>query len=229
MSTFILIHGAGGSGWDWHLVELELRAQGHEVIAPDLPAGDDSADLDDYREAVLAAVGDVCDQGNCIVVGHSFGGFTAPLVAERLQAKMLVLVSGMIPAPGETPTEWWSNVGYKEAVAEQAAKDGGKTGSEDLYVAFFHDVPRPLADESLKRETAHPTEAAVNQPWPLERWPEIPTKFVLCTEDRFFPPDLFRRVVEERLGFVPDELQSGHCAALSRPVELAALLVRYAE
>ena len=65
-------------------------------------------------------------------------------------------------------------------------------------------------------------------PWPLEAWPDVPTKFVLCTEDRFFPPDFFRRLVAERLNIVPDEIRAGHCVALSRPKELARLFEGYA-
>ena len=59
-------------------------------------------------------------------------------------------------------------------------------------------------------------------------WPPVPTRFVLCTEDRFFPPDFMRRVVPERLGIIPDEIAASHCVALSRPTELAAMLVAYA-
>ena len=50
---------------------------------------------------------------------------------------------------------------------------------------------------------------------------------MLCTEDRFFPPELMRRVVADRLGIVPDEMPAGHAVALSRPKELANLLVSY--
>jgi pimeloyl-ACP methyl ester carboxylesterase len=51
MSTFVLIHGAGDVGWYWHLVEAELRARGHDVVAPDLPGDDESQQLDDYADA----------------------------------------------------------------------------------------------------------------------------------------------------------------------------------
>ena len=66
-------------------------------------------------------------------------------------------------------------------------------------------------------------------PWPLDAWPNVPTKFVLCTEDRFFPADFIRRVVPERLDIVPDEIAAGHCVALSRPKELADILEGYAD
>ena len=84
MSTFVLIHGGGDVGWSWHRVEAELRARGHDVVAPDLPGDDESLQLSDYADAVVAAVG---DRRELIVVGHSFGGFTAPLVAARLPVR----------------------------------------------------------------------------------------------------------------------------------------------
>jgi pimeloyl-ACP methyl ester carboxylesterase len=225
MSTFVLIHGAGDVGWYWHLVEAELRARGHDVVAPDLPADDPSAQLGDYADAVVEAVG---DRKDLIVVGQSFGGFTAPLVADRLAAGALVFVAGMVPSPGEPPGDWWANTGYGAAVREQAARDGGLTGNEDPFVAYYHDVPRKLAEEAMGKERAHPSEASMAAPWPLPALPDVPTKFVLCTEDRFFPAALLRRVVAERLHIVPDEIAAGHCVALSRPRELADMLERYA-
>ncbi|MEV6332057.1 alpha/beta hydrolase [Streptomyces sp. NPDC051909] len=221
MSTFVLIHGAGDVGWYWHLVEAELRARGHDVVAPDLPGGDKSLTLDDYADAVVEAVG---DREGLVVVGQSFGAFTAPLVAARRPAEALVLVAGMVPEPGESPDQWWNNTGYTQAVRRKAARDGGLTGSDDPYVAFYHDVPRELAREAMSREREHPSPAASAQPWPLDAWPAVPTRFVLCTEDRFFPADFLRRLALERLGVVPDEIAAGHCVALSHPVELADIL-----
>jgi hypothetical protein len=71
------------------------------------------------------------------------------------------------------------------------------------------------------------SDAAYNTVFPLESWPDIPTRFVLCTEDRVFPPDFMRRIVFQRLGITPDEIGGGHCVALSRPQELTDLLVGY--
>jgi pimeloyl-ACP methyl ester carboxylesterase len=225
MSTFALIHGAGDVGWYWHLVEAELRARGHDTVAPDLPADNAAATLTDYADVVVDAVD---GRKDLTVVGQSFGAFTAPLVADRLRADLLVLVAAMIPSPGEAPRDWWANAGYREAVREQAARDGGRTGNDDPYVCFYHDVPRELAEEAASHERAHPSEASLNAPWPLTAWPDLPTKFVLCNQDRFFPPALFRRLVPERLNIIPDEIAAGHCVALSRPKELADLLAEYA-
>ena len=224
MSTFALIHGAGDVGWYWHLVEAELRSRGHDVVAPDLPADDESATLTDYADVVVEAVG---TRKDLVVVGQSYGAFTAPLVADRLGADLLVLVAGMIPAPGESPDDWWDNTGYSSAVQEAAARDGGLTGNPDPFVSFYQDVPRQLAEVAMSKERTHPSSASGAAPWPFDAWPDVPTKFVLCTEDRFFPPDFYRRLVTERLGIEPDEIAAGHCVALSRPKELADLLESY--
>jgi pimeloyl-ACP methyl ester carboxylesterase len=202
-------------GWYWHLVEAELRAHGQDVVAPDLPSEDDSAGLWEYADAVVDALG---GRGNLVVVAQSFGAFTAPLVCERVPVDLLVLVAGMVPAPGEAPRDWWANTGY-ESVADEG-------GDDDVIATFYHDVPRALASEALKRargQSATPTE----EPWPLEAWPNVPTRFLLCRDDRLFAPDFLRRVVSARLGIATDEIDGGHCVALSRPKELAARLEAY--
>ena len=65
------------------------------------------------------------------------------------------------------------------------------------------------------------------KPWPLTRWPDVRTRFLLCRDDRFFPADFQRRVVRERLGFAPDEMDGGHLPMLARPVELTERLLAY--
>lgn len=224
MATFVLIHGAGDVGWYWHLVERELRRRGYDVVAPDLPCDDDSAGLPEYAETMVDAIG---DRRHLVVVAQSFGGFTAPLVADRLPVDAIALVTAMIPAPGEKANDWFANTGWEQAVQEQARRDGGKTGSEDPYVVFYHDVPRALAKKALGKERRQ-SETPGRNPWPLKAWPAVPTRFVLCTEDRFFPPNFMRRVVAERLAMTPDEIAAGHCVALSRPKELADMLIGYA-
>ena len=220
MVTFAFIHGAGDSGWAWHLVEAELRARGHVTVAPDLPSEDDSCGIEEYTETVVEAVRARGSEGDVVVVGHSFGGFTAPLVAERLGARRIVLLAGMIPSTGESPAEWWSATGYAVAAATQAARDDGATGSSDPMIAFYNGVPDALAREAMRRSRRQ-SDAPTNEPWPLAAWPDVPTRFVLCRDDRFFPADFFRALVPERLGITPEEIDGGHCVMLSRPREVA--------
>lgn len=215
MSTFALIHGAGDVGWYWHLVEDELRLRGHDTVAPDLPCDEDSAGLPEYTDAVVEAIADRTD---LIVVAQSLGGFTAPLVCERVPAKLLVLVAPMIPAPNEAPADYWAHTRYGDEARESY---------EDAAALFYQDVPPELASEALKRGRRQ-SEARMGEPSPLAAWPEVPTRVMLCRDDLLFPAAFVRRVVRERLGITPDEIDGGHTPALSRPKELADRLEAYA-
>jgi pimeloyl-ACP methyl ester carboxylesterase len=214
MATYVLIHGAGDVGWYWHLVEAELRARGHDVVAPDLPCEDDSAGLSQYADTVIDAIG---DRTELVVVAQSLGGFVAPIVCERAPVDLLVLVAAMIPLPKEAPADYWTDTRYDQEVRERY---------DDEIALFYQDVPRELASEALKRGRKQ-SEARMHEPLPLEAWPDVPTRVLLCRDDRVFPAPFLRRVAEERLGITPDEIDGGHTPALSRPGELADRLDTY--
>jgi pimeloyl-ACP methyl ester carboxylesterase len=209
VSTFALIHGGGSSAWDWHLVAPELERRGHDPVAVDLPTGDESAGWWDYANTVVEAVG---DRRDLVVVGHSMGGFTAALVRARRPVDVLVFVAGMIPAPGESFNEWWKNTGYEGS------------GYEDV---FYHDVPPELAAEAQRKERGQ-ADKVLGEPWPLERLPDVPTRYLLCRDDRVFPAEWARRHSRERLGIEADEMDGGHYISLSRPRQLAERLAAYA-
>jgi pimeloyl-ACP methyl ester carboxylesterase len=209
VATFALIHGGGGSAWDWHLVVPELDERGHESIAVDLPSEEGSAGWWAYADAVVEVVG---ERQPVIVVGHSLGGFTAPLVCVRVSVGLLVLVAAMIPSAGERVDEWWTNVGYEDS------------GFDDV---FYCDVAPELAAEARRRERDEQAKA-LREPWPLEAWPQSPTRYLLCRDDRMFSAGWARRHARERLGLKADEMDGGHYVTLSRPRELAQRLDAYA-
>jgi len=215
-ATYVLIHGAGDVGWYWHLVERELRARGHDVLAPDLPVEDDAAGLSAYADVVVKAIG---GRDELVVVAQSFGGYVAPIVCARVPARLLVLVAGMVPAPGESAEAMFENTGW----ADYAPAGERGPGEVDL---FYHDVDPALATEARARGRGQ-SETPGREPWPLDAWPDVPTRYLLCRDDRFFPAAWVRRVVRDRLGIVPDEMDSGHTPALSHPGELARRLEEY--
>jgi len=229
MATFVLIPGAGGDAWYWHRVVPELIERGHDVVAVELPADDDTAGLAEYVDAVLEAIGERRDRSDLVLVAQSLGGFTAPLVADRVRVELIVLLTAMIPSPGESPAVWWSNTGQDRAMAEHAARHGTPPTLDtaaDIEAIFFHDVPPEITAEAMKGgkdQSGTPME----KPWPLAAWPDVPTRFLLCRDDRLFPAEFMRRLVRERLGITPDEIDGGHLVALSRPKELAERLDRY--
>jgi len=225
MATYVLIHGAGSDSSYWRLVEPELRARGHDVVAVDLAADDDSAGLVEYADTVVEAVG---DRDEVILVAQSMAGFTAPLVCDRLPVRLMVLLAAMVPSPGEPPGQWWTNTGFEQARREQAERDGRSIDGEfDPKEEFFHDVPDAIVAEESSRPPRQQSGTPFQKPWPLDAWPDVPTRFLLCRHDRFFPADFQRRVVKERLGITPDEMDGGHLPALHSPKELVDRLEAY--
>jgi pimeloyl-ACP methyl ester carboxylesterase len=187
----------------------ELHDRGHEAIAVDLPGEDPSAGWSAYADAVVDAIG---ERQPVIVAGHSLGAFTAPLVCARVPVDLLVLIAATIPSPGERFDEWWTNAGYEDS------------GLDDV---FYHDVPPELAAEAQQRERDEKS-TALSEPWPLNAWPQTPTKYLLCRDDRMFTATWARRHARERLGVEADEMDGGHYITLSRPRELAERLDAYA-
>jgi pimeloyl-ACP methyl ester carboxylesterase len=226
MSNFLLLPGAGSDSWYWHRVVPYLRAGGHDVVAVDLPLDDDWAGLAEYTNTAVEAAG---DRRDLVVVAQSMGAFTAPLLVSRVPVSLLVLVAPMTPAPGETPGEWFANTGQPEAARYQALRDGRDPDAGfDPIETFLHDVPADLVAASVSH-VRRQSDTPFGQPWPLAQWPDVPTRFVLGRNDRLFPADFQRCISHERLGITPDELDSGHLPALSRPKELADLLLAYEE
>ena len=225
MATYVLIHGAGSDPFYWHRVVPELEARGHAVVAPRLPSDDDNAGLDEYVDVVVDAIG---DRSDLIVVAQSLGGFTGPLVCDRVPVTLLVMLAAMVPAPGEPPGEWWGNTGWDVAHRAQAERDGRSLDEGfDPIAEFFHDVPQAVINAAMARGERAQSGTPFEKPWPLASWPDVPTRFLLCRDDRFFPAEFQRRVVRERLGITPDEMDGGHLPALSRPLELVERLERY--
>jgi pimeloyl-ACP methyl ester carboxylesterase len=225
MATFALIPGGGGDPWDWHRLVPELETRGHEALALRLPAEDDAAGWAEYADAVVDALG---DRRDVVVVAESMGGFTAPIVATRRPVDLIVLLNAMIPLPGETFNAWWSTTGSGRARREYHASIGLEPGeSDDDAVIYYHDLPQELAAQALARTWQDLSPTPLEQPWPLQAWPPVPTRVLAGRHDRMFPLEFQRRIARERLGLEIDEVDGGHMVAMSNPGEVADRLESY--
>jgi pimeloyl-ACP methyl ester carboxylesterase len=221
MTSVVLIPGAGGLGWYWHLVERNLKARGYDACAVDLAAYGRTG-LPAYADAVVDAIDGRTDVA---LVAQSMGAFTAPLVWQRASTSMVVLVNAMIPQPGETPGEWWDNVGSEQA-RTAAATRGGYSTEFDLTTYFMHDVPEHLVAEMRARAGAQLNER-FDDVCTFDAWPPLPIHVVAGHDDRFFPLEFQQRVARDRVGVDPVIVPGGHLAALSHPEQLAAVIAGY--
>lgn len=225
MSTFVLVPGAGSGPWTWQAVANRLREDGHHAVPVDLPCEDPSAGLSDYADAAVAAIG---DRRDAVLVAQSLGAFTAALVCTRVPVAMLVYINAMIPLPGESPSAWWTNTGWEDAVRDDLERYGppGEWGPTELSAMFMNDAPTELAQEA-GRHARTQAGTPFGDRLPRKSWSEIVTRCVIARQDRFLPAPFQRRLVRERLQIEPDEIDGGHLAIRTNPGAVAALLQGY--
>lgn len=225
VATFALVPGGGGDPWEWHRLAPELDARGHEAIAVRLPADDDTAGWSHYANAVVEALN---GRDEVIVVAASMGGFTAPIVCERIKVELIVMLNAMIPEPGETFNGWWSNTGSGMARREYHASIGLAPGdADDDAVIYYHDLPAEVRIAAMTRAWQDQSMTPLDEPWPLQSWPDVPTRVLAGRHDRMFPLEFQRRIARQRLGVEVDEIGGGHMVAMSNPAELADRLEAY--
>jgi pimeloyl-ACP methyl ester carboxylesterase len=204
-----------------HLVE-----SGHRAITVDLPCDVATAGLDAYAEAAIAAL--PSGPSDLIVVGHSLGALTASLVASRTETRRLAFVAGIIGAPGKS-------------LADLATVDGdrdGELGKGDLEFneaglfrfsragamrTLFHDCDPGLAEIATGRLRFQ--HSLWNEVADFEDWRADELLSIVCRDDRIVHPAWSQRVSTERLGVEATHIDGGHSPWLSRPAELAQLLV----
>ena len=146
-------------------------------MAPDLPIEDDDASLLDNAQVVLDAINAIHDGGELIVVGQSWGGYIAPIVADRAEGR----------SPGARGTDDPATRRDRRPRCGRRPAGSSRKGAGD---AFYHDVDPALAAEAKSRERGQ-SETTGREPWPLDAWPDVPTHVIIGRVDRFFPPTGF--------------------------------------
>jgi pimeloyl-ACP methyl ester carboxylesterase len=206
----------------WTEVGVELERLGHRPLPVSLPGVDDgskTASLEDQLEAALEVV-DAADRP--VVVGHSAACALAWMVADRRPeaVERVVLIGGFPPADGETYADFFPIVdgvmgfpGWEPFEGPDAA-DLGESERERIAATA---VPVP---EGVAGGTVHLGD--------LRRY-AVPVLLV-CPE---YGPDDVRAWIEagdvpelaaaERVEFA--DIDSGHWPMVTRPAELAGILV----
>jgi pimeloyl-ACP methyl ester carboxylesterase len=165
-----------------------------------------------------------------VLVGHSAGGLTTPIVASARTVARLVFLSALLPLPGRPFTEQnrTEHVLMHEYQAGVEPDDNGcrrwfdaelcartmyaGVASDDAAWAFAH----------LRAQSS--TIYAENSP--LERWPDLPITDIRGAADQIVSPAWAARAVPERLGVESIVIEgAGHSSMLSHPADLAALLL----
>lgn len=227
--TFGLVHGAWHGAWCWDLLSDELKELGHRSVAMDMPIDDPSANFDNYADAVVDAL---ASEENLVLVGHSRAGNVLPRAAGRLATKKLIyLCSSFEPATiGQPSEEERGFIPVRNSVAFESgviSLGGDMTKCDDNMARrlFFSELPEDMQEWAISK--LRPQRRSQDEPT-LQSWPDLPQEYIVCTGDRVLNPEWSYYMARNRLGVEPVKLHGGHSPFLSRPGELAKLLVALA-
>jgi pimeloyl-ACP methyl ester carboxylesterase len=228
-TAFVLVHGAWHSGWCWTPVVEALADRGAHGVAVDLPSEDPSAGLAEYTAAVVAVIDGLAAE-EVVVVGHSMGGMTIPLVTMRRPVAGLIYVAALTPEPGRSMGDLidastfgprWPE--YREAQIAHA--DGSSEWRrEEAIDAFYHDCVPVLADVAWGHLRVQQWKAAQDRS-PLTAIPDVPARYVVTEQDRVLSPAWQRNVAAPRVTATVVTLDCGHAPMLAKPRELVDLLL----
>jgi pimeloyl-ACP methyl ester carboxylesterase len=203
VARFVFVHGAWHGAWCWARLSAELERRGHETWAAELPCDVPGLGVRDYA----AVVG---DHEDAVVVGHSLGGLTVPLV----RGARTVFVAALVPVEGV-----------------YAGLDPGFTGTrrDELDRSYWPDL-------ETARERLYPELDDADARWafaqlrpqvrlePVLQLPRGPSTSIVTVRDRVVRPEWQQRVAREVLCVEPLEIDAGHSPFVTHPLDLADLL-----
>ncbi len=237
MATFILIHGSWHGGWCFDDVKALLEAQGHVVIAPDLPGMGGSDD--EMAQITLQGWGDfaadLCrsaPQRPVILAGHSRGGLVVSQAAETAPEAIdaIVYICAMMLPNGASRAEFKTmeepNPAFDALISKTPGGHGTLITGANPEAVFAQLSPPDKVALAMARLVSEPHGPRAT---PLrvtpERWGAIPRTYVECTEDRTIPISSQRRMIAMSPGATLVTLDADHSPFLSRPKELAKALL----
>lgn len=229
MATFVVAHGAWSAGFVWKRMHPLMRAAGHELFTPTHTGLGERLHLAHPEIDLEHHIADICsvifheDLHDVILVGHSYGGFVATGVADRMPERLaqVVYLDAFAPKAGDTMLAL--------ATPEQRERwtDGARTQGEGWRVP-----PNPLPPDTEQADLdwiaprRHPQPfKTMTQPLELKLGTTaLPRSFIYCT--RIGPGDMFgpfARAAKADPSWRYFEMDASHNPHITAPEALAEI------
>jgi pimeloyl-ACP methyl ester carboxylesterase len=233
MSTFVVVPGAWDTPATAEPLLEPLKSAGHTVIVVDLPCDDADATLEQYADAVRTILPD--DLADVVLVGYSFGGFTASRVAVEHPDVPVVYIAAWIPRPDTSVLDLFAGRDPFDHGDEAAglAAFGGLIVSAgpglcalniEAYVAALDPSVQEEARVNLERTQRPQGIAALREKWRGEPRTSGRQVYVLTTADTLVPPDT-QRAMAASVNAVVVKIDTDHGVFREQPARLAELLI----
>lgn len=242
MATYLLIHGGMHGGWCWERVVPLLEAQGHRVLAPDLPGmGDDTtpfaANVMAQWTDAMAALVDGAEEP-VIVVGHSRAGVTLSELGERMPERIgwLVYVAAALckdgKGMGDMVTEFPDSGAARLAAGVAVDADAGTLTMTDMETAAwgFYNLCSPQDTAAAQARLSKEPLAIMISPVRVtpERFGRVPRAYIETEFDNAVPLADQRAMQRDWPCDRVITLPSDHSPFYSMPERLAQALLSFA-
>jgi len=233
MATFILIHGAWQGGWCWERIVPLLEAQGHRVLAPDLPGmGEDPTPLaeitlDRWVQFVCGLVSK--QKEKVILVGHSRGGLIISQVAEYLPDhihSLIYLAAILVPNGGTLISAIQQHGGAPLELTFSADGNTSTVTPATVGDALYNTTSEVWLARALSLLGAEPM-ISFQTPVMLSdnNFGRVPRIYIECLQDKAIPIATQRGMVSEMQCLRVVSLETDHSPFYSAPEELATQLI----
>ncbi len=239
---FVFVHGGFHAAWCWEHTIAELATSGHHGVAVDLPGHGTRVDEESTLTNRCDAIVSVLQPGD-VLVGHSGGGFDATLAADAVPdlVSHIIYLAAALPREGRTYPEAMAIRDDDDPLADGFDADVGEmlgylkfdddgamwfADFDGAWKYFYHDCDEATARWAFERlgperfGDTTVTPVSIPQFWQAD----LPRSFIVCEQDQSMPRWL-ADTVTRRLGVEQLAIDTSHSPFLSRPRELAELLV----
>lgn len=224
--TLLLVHGAWHGRWAWDPVLPLLAEAGIKFATVDLPGVDRAPgrhDLAGHVEYVRAELARVA--GPVVICGHSYGGAVISEAAGNLpNIAGLVYLAAFMIEPGQSCADVNRPIAPPPDPALAAVSDGDYTRVPESAARhlFYGDATDEQARAAARRLTPEHVDT-VRTPVTEAAWQFIPSTYIVCARDAALSPHIQREMARGAARVLT--IDSAHAPMLTRPKELAALLV----
>lgn len=216
--TVILVHGAFADGSGWGDVIPLVEKAGYEVTAVQNPLTSFADDVATTRRLIDA------QQGAVVLVGHSYGGAVITKAAVGASnVKALVYVAAFAPDTGENLQSLLEK--YPSKIGAALVPDAAgflyidRTKFKEAFAADVSD-----RDLSILAAAQKPINSQTfGQVYETPAWKEIPSWYLIATNDQAINPTL-QRVFAERMKATTREVNSSHVPFVSNPTAVADII-----
>jgi pimeloyl-ACP methyl ester carboxylesterase len=217
--TVVLVHGAFADGSSWDKVIPLLQAKGLNVVSVQNPLTSLADDVAATKRAIDASAGQV------ILVGHSWGGTVITQAGTNEKVSALVYVAAFAPSKDQTSNDLSKDYPKPEWLGSFRADSGGFLTLSPDAVANFFAQDLTAAQTSLMAVTQGPIFAGCFDEKVTETaWSSKPSRYIVAALDRRINPDL-QKVMAKKIGAQATILQTSHVPMLSKPNEVAEVIL----